>query len=264
MSNPAYTIKPFPAFRQFVIDGLELASRKHMIHGLMEVDITTPRQLLHEIREQTGESLSFTAYVIYCCAKAVNENKHMHAYRDWRNRLILFEEVDVSVPVEQSAEGRNEVLQAIIRAANRKSIQEIHDEIRQAQSKKLAETPLGRNIRWYVAVPAVLRHFIFRVMHSMPHLVKKYGGTVGVTAVGMFGNGAGWGVPFPGYTLTITVGGIVSRPGGKAMQNREHLCITISFDHDIIDGAPAARFVQRFKELLESGSGLCDEVQEAI
>ncbi len=33
MSDSAYTIKPFPAFRQFVIDGLELASRKHMIRN---------------------------------------------------------------------------------------------------------------------------------------------------------------------------------------------------------------------------------------
>jgi hypothetical protein len=30
-------------------------------------------------------------------------------------------------------------------------------------------------------------------------------------------------------------------------------------DHDIIDGAPAARFVQRFKQLLESGFGLCEQ-----
>ena len=34
--------------------------------------------------------------------------------------------------------------------------------------------------------------------------------------------------------------------------------ITISFDHDIIDGAPAARFTQRLKELIESGYGLTD------
>jgi pyruvate/2-oxoglutarate dehydrogenase complex dihydrolipoamide acyltransferase (E2) component len=30
----------------------------------------------------------------------------------------------------------------------------------------------------------------------------------------------------------------------------------LSFDHDIVDGAPAARFAQHLKELLESGYGL--------
>ncbi len=37
------------------------------------------------------------------------------------------------------------------------------------------------------------------------------------------------------------------------------LCLTVCFDHDIIDGAPAARFVTRLKELIESGFGLLDQ-----
>jgi pyruvate/2-oxoglutarate dehydrogenase complex dihydrolipoamide acyltransferase (E2) component len=39
---------------------------------------------------------------------------------------------------------------------------------------------------------------------------------------------------------------------------REYLSVTISFDHDIVDGAPAARFAQRLKELVESGYGLSE------
>jgi hypothetical protein len=34
--------------------------------------------------------------------------------------------------------------------------------------------------------------------------------------------------------------------------------MTISFDHDMIDGAPAARFVQQLIDLIESGYGLDD------
>jgi pyruvate/2-oxoglutarate dehydrogenase complex dihydrolipoamide acyltransferase (E2) component len=37
---------------------------------------------------------------------------------------------------------------------------------------------------------------------------------------------------------------------------RAYLCLTLSFDHDVIDGAPAARFVSRLRELIESGYGL--------
>ena len=40
---------------------------------------------------------------------------------------------------------------------------------------------------------------------------------------------------------------------------REYLCLTVSLDHDPIDGAPAARFVTRLKELIESGFGLLDQ-----
>lgn len=32
--------------------------------------------------------------------------------------------------------------------------------------------------------------------------------------------------------------------------------MTISFDHDIVDGAPAARFTQRLKELVEECHGI--------
>jgi pyruvate/2-oxoglutarate dehydrogenase complex dihydrolipoamide acyltransferase (E2) component len=259
MSDSTYTTRPFPAFRQLVIDGMEIASRKHWIHGLIEVDVTKPRQCLRERKEETGESFSFTGFIIYCCAKAVDENKDVHAYRDWRNRLIMFDDVDISIPVERSTK---EVLQLIIRAANRKSIAAIHQEIRQAQSQKIEESALLRNLRWYVAIPAFVRHFLYRLMHRAPRLVKKVSGTVMVTSVGMFGHGAGWGIPLPGHTLTITIGGIVSRPvvNNAQLEHREHLCLTVSFDHDIIDGAPAARFIQRFKELVESGSGLFEEI----
>jgi hypothetical protein len=86
-----------------------------------------------------------------------------------------------------------------------------------------------------------------------PQLTKHWMGTVGVTSVGMFGDGIGWGVPTASATTTnITIGGIGRR------QAREVLCLTVSVDHDIVDGAPAARFTQRLKELIEEGHGLAD------
>jgi 2-oxoacid dehydrogenases acyltransferase (catalytic domain) len=44
---------------------------------------------------------------------------------------------------------------------------------------------------------------------------------------------------------------------------REYLSLTISFDHETIDGAPAARFTQRLKELIERGYGLDDSTVES-
>jgi hypothetical protein len=77
----------------------------------------------------------------------------------------------------------------------------------------------------------------------------------------MFGEGAGWGIPPPIPTsLLITVGGIGEKRvivDGE-VATREYLCLTISVDHDIVDGAPAARFAQRLGDLIESGFGLDD------
>jgi pyruvate/2-oxoglutarate dehydrogenase complex dihydrolipoamide acyltransferase (E2) component len=44
------------------------------------------------------------------------------------------------------------------------------------------------------------------------------------------------------------------------IQNREHLCLTVRFDHDIVDGAPAVRFSQRLAALIQAGAGLEDAV----
>ena len=83
-------------------------------------------------------------------------------------------------------------------------------------------------------------------------------GTVAVTSVGMFGKGGGWGFSLPWNTLTVTLGGIAEKPGfveGK-VEARQYLDMTLSFDHDIVDGAPIARFINTFREMIESGQGL--------
>jgi pyruvate/2-oxoglutarate dehydrogenase complex dihydrolipoamide acyltransferase (E2) component len=83
-------------------------------------------------------------------------------------------------------------------------------------------------------------------------------GTVAITSVGMFGPGRmGWGLPIAPAPLMLTLGGISEKPMviNRRIEPREILCMTISLDHDVVDGAPAARFVARLTELLEAGHG---------
>ena len=81
----------------------------------------------------------------------------------------------------------------------------------------------------------------------------------------MFGKGLGWGIPSPTpHSLFLTLGGISQKTGvvEEHIALRDSLSLTVSFDHDIIDGAPAARFTQRLKELIESGYGLDASTEE--
>jgi pyruvate/2-oxoglutarate dehydrogenase complex dihydrolipoamide acyltransferase (E2) component len=77
----------------------------------------------------------------------------------------------------------------------------------------------------------------------------------------MFGTGSGWGLPVSNHTLQITLGGIAKRPDlvNGQLENRQMLCVTISVDHDLVDGAPAARFAHTLKELIE-GRSVLDEL----
>ena len=258
MDPHSHVVESLHPFRQLVMDGMALAGRKHSIHGIVQVDIHDTRERMVRIKESTGQSLSLTGFIAHCCAEAVDEDKHVHGYFDWRGRLVMFDDVDISLPVERSQDGHPVVLQTVIRAANRKTVWQIHDEIRALQAKELGETPWGRWLRWYVLVPRFVRGLFFRVVARFPTILKQFNGTVLVTSIGMFGTRAGWGVPLPGHTLAITIGGIESKPvlSGGSLENREHLCLTVSFDHDIVDGGPAARFVQRFSDYVEQGSGL--------
>lgn len=89
-------------------------------------------------------------------------------------------------------------------------------------------------------------------------------GTVGSTAVSMFGHGTGWVVAPMAHPLTLAIGGLTRKPdlSGTDGRTREYLCLTLTLDHDLIEGAPAARFARRLKDRIEHAVGLCDQNKE--
>jgi pyruvate/2-oxoglutarate dehydrogenase complex dihydrolipoamide acyltransferase (E2) component len=97
-----------------------------------------------------------------------------------------------------------------------------------------------------------------RLAAHNPVLWQRVGGTVVVTAVGMFGTGGGWGIPTLWNTLAVTVGGIGAKPGmvdGRVTE-REYLHLSISADHDVVDGAALAAFASALRDCLEGAEGL--------
>ncbi len=252
---------PFPSNRGPVIDAGRLASGRHIIHGLLEIDVTRPRQALRAYKERTGNSLSFTAFIVSCLAQTIEQQKMAHAYRDWRGRLVLFDEVDVVTLIEAELDGV--AIPHILRAANSKTVYQLHDEIRSVQARPAHSEQRSGLAGLGSRAPAFVRSAFYRVLRSNPHRMKKYAGTVVVTSVGMFGSGAGWGLAFLSmHTLGLTIGGMTQKPGivDGRIEIRDYLCLTVSFDHDIVDGAPAARFSQQLIRLIESGYGL-EEVE---
>jgi pyruvate/2-oxoglutarate dehydrogenase complex dihydrolipoamide acyltransferase (E2) component len=257
-NHAAHTAVPFPRIRLPMVDGGRMGRQKHTVHGMVEFDVTQARQYIRQQKEKTGETLSFTAFMLACLGQAIDMNRYMHACRDWRGRLILFDEVDVNTLFEVEVDGKREIRPHILRGVNKKSFRAIHQEIRAFQ-RGYRSSQESKFIEWFVWLPGLARRLFYWGLFHNPQMMKEYYGTVMMTAVGMFGSGGGWAIPVPNHTLQLTLGGIAERPGvvNHQIAVREYLSITISFDHDIIDGAPAARFTQRLKELVESGYGLC-------
>ena len=74
-NHAEYSVLPFPRERQVIVEGGRIAAQRHTVHGLIEVDVTEPRRVIREHKARTGETLSFTAFVVACLGKAVDENK---------------------------------------------------------------------------------------------------------------------------------------------------------------------------------------------
>jgi len=234
-----------------------MAGHRSTVHGLVEIDVTDAREQLRAIKAETGTDLSFTAFIVYCLAATLEEQPQVHRYHDWRGRIYEFEDVDVNVLIEREGDGERIGVPHVVRAANRRTVRSIHDEIRRVQSDT-STTPEAGTARLARRLPGFLRRQIWRLPQWFPSRWKDLAGTVAVTSVGMFGTGNGWAIAPTNYTLQLTVGGIGTKPRliDGELQSREFLSLTVTFDHDVVDGAPAARFVQRLGAHLEAGAGL--------
>ncbi|MCC6612788.1 MAG: 2-oxo acid dehydrogenase subunit E2 [Anaerolineae bacterium] len=243
--------------RQLVTDIGWYSKKLDPIIGLLEIDVTEARERIHAHAAATGERLSFTGFLVYCIGRAVDEHKQVHAMRSLRGRLVTFDDVDIATMIEIESGGRKTPVGRVIRAANHKTLRQIHDEIRGVQVAQDKSDEAGI-VRFFARIPRFIRRRLMFIMFRMPQWSKQFRGTVVVTAVGMFGKGGGWGVGLPSHSLTVLVGGIAQKPGvvDGQIAIREYLCLTLSFDHAVVDGAPAARFATRLRELIESAAAL--------
>jgi len=145
-----------------------------------------------------------------------------------------------------------------IRAGQDKTYRQIHDEIRAVQ-RRPGDPLFGASAtnRFTRFVPDLLLRAAARGATRSLTIAKRYG-VVTLTSPGMYGRGPGWGIPLSAWTVAVTVGGIAPRPVLRdgQLQAREFLCLTASFDHDLVDGGPAVRFMRRFAELLRDAEGV--------
>lgn len=137
-----YEVRPFPKIRRAYVDVLREGHRRHIIHGLVEVDVTEARAAIRQ-RAAAGEPpLSFTTFVVACVGQAVDADRMLHAHRWGRRKLVLFENVDVNLQLEQTEPDGTRIVQSrIVRDTNHRSVEDISAEIRQARS---SGTPADR------------------------------------------------------------------------------------------------------------------------
>ncbi len=257
-----YSETRVPDTRLLGNDMLQVTGRKLWVAGLIEIDVTLASRALASKAPGTRQP-SFTTWAIKCISQAASEHPEVHSARRGR-KLIVFDDVDVTVVIESERRGKKVPRPYVIRKTNEKSLEEIGEEIETLKTETTDELVLGKRRgaagagRYLLFLPAFARRWILRVAGRRPFLMKKMGGTVVVTSLGMFGRARGWALPVGTLPLSVAIGSTTRKPGvvGDAIEIRDYLNITLQFDHEVVDGAPAARFISRLVELMEEAYGL--------
>jgi hypothetical protein len=179
----------FRANRRLVTTAVRAGRRIVPLHGLLEVDVTEARHLLAE----QEPPLSLTAFVVASVARAAAAHPGVHAYRDWRGRLMQHRHVAVQTLIEVPTTQGSFGLVHVVRDTDLRGVPEISSELRAAKADPDA-TATGRPVRAVIPVAGRVPG-LFRAMYAaMGRSIRLHlqTGTAHVTAVGMFAGGGGF------------------------------------------------------------------------
>ncbi len=157
-----YKRLPLSSYRQAVIASASVTKEKNAIHSFTEVDITEPRHLIKEYFERTGEKLSLTAYIVTCLAQVIKEHPQLNSFIKGR-RLIILDDVTVSVLIEREMAGEKVPEPLAIKGAQEKSFRQIHDEIREAKKQQSDKLGSLSGSTWIRLIPNFLLKTFIRI-----------------------------------------------------------------------------------------------------
>lgn len=253
MSSPGYVVRRIPRNRRPVIDRLVGASRRFQVHALVELDVSEAAKRMSGAEPH----VSWTGFLIASIGRAVAAHPDVNARRAGE-RIVVFDRIDLGATVERQWQGRTVLDIVTIRDADRQSAAEV-SALLHARKYGPGEShePHGA-MRTVLRLPGPLRRTVIRLAGRRPRVAATFGPAVGVTSIGMFTSSWGWAIPLAPLTVIATVGGIVDRAvvrDGEVVV-RPMLPLTLSFDHAVVDGAPATRFTETLRDLVETAAVL--------
>ena len=259
----AYTFQKIPRSRIATFDTFSIGLSKHHVSAILEFDVTESRRKL-QIQRRNGTDISFNAWLIKMISMVVVQHKEAAAYLYNRKKLMIFDDVNISILIEKKLDGQKVPMPLVIEKTNEKSALEINSEIERAKDQLLTskdivlkkKTNRSENIYYYL--PGFLRRAVWRLMLNNPGFAFQKMGNVVITSVGMMGKINGWFIHKSIHPLSFGIGSILKKPVviDKQIKVRDILNMTILCDHDVMDGAPMVKFLNDLTQYIESGEGI--------
>lgn len=212
---------PLTGIRKTAAERVSLSARTAPQSTItMEVDMSNAA----ELRGRVG--VSYTDMLVKAVAKALTEHPIINSTLE-KEQIKIFADINIGVAVATEMG----LIVPVIRDANGKSLTEISSTLKElvekAKQSKLAKEELT-------------------------------GGTFTITNLGMYGVDVFTPIINPPETAILGVGRVAEKPVvvEEKMVVRPVMQLSLTFDHRVVDGAPAAEFLQKVKQNLESPDAL--------
>ncbi|MQA92027.1 MAG: 2-oxoglutarate dehydrogenase, E2 component, dihydrolipoamide succinyltransferase [Gemmatimonas sp.] len=229
--GPKDRVEPMSRMTSLIAEHMVLSRRTAAhVHSYFEIDysrIDLLRRKFARVWQEQGVKVTYTAFIAKAVAQALQEHPKINASISGRN-VVYRGEINIGiavalewgliVPVVKSADGLSLVGLARV----------VSDLAARARAKRLS-----------------------------PEEVQ--GGTFTITNPGVFGTVIGFPIVNQPQVAILAVGAVEKRPvviadefGNDAIVARKRGYLALGFDHRLVNGADADRFLARVKEILET------------
>ncbi|MBU2547687.1 MAG: 2-oxo acid dehydrogenase subunit E2 [Proteobacteria bacterium] len=223
------------------LKGMRKVIADHMVHSLQvgaqlstltEVDATELvklRKALLQREKMIGVRVTYNDILVYILARALKVVPMMNASLI-DGKIVLWEDINVGVAVAlQLNEFESGLIVPVVKNADQKSLAEINRHIADVVEKARGGTILPDEVT---------------------------GSTFTLTNTGAFGSGWAWGTPIINQpeSAILQTGAIMDRPAAVDGQVvvRPMMPLSLTFDHRVLDGAPAGAFMGAVAELIQN------------
>lgn len=188
----------------------------------MEVEMDALMKTRRELVEKLGKKPSYTVLMLKCVAKAIRDFIEINATMEG-DRIIIYDDININIAVDSPVG----LITPVIRDVDRKGLEELLEDY---------------------------KDIVERAKRGLLKEKDFVGGTFTVTNLGMFGVDSFTPIINPPQIAILGVNRIAEKPVVRDGEIRTShvMTLSLSFDHRAIDGAPAAKFLQRLKHYMEN------------
>ncbi|MGQ0560390.1 MAG: dihydrolipoamide acetyltransferase family protein [Gemmatimonadota bacterium] len=224
-------VKPMDRVRRLTADHMVRAKRiAPHVHSFIEIDFTAidkARRKNAARWEQQGVKVSYTAFVAWACAQVIHDFPMINSIISGEN-IIRRGDINIGIAVDLNPG----LIVPVVKNADELNLagvsKRINDLAERARGKKLKPDEIA-GASFSITNPGVLG-----TMVGMPIIPE---GTAAILGTG---------------AIEKRVAVVQDAEGADVMAIRKRSYFSLGYDHRIVDGADAARFMSRLKQVLES------------